>query len=179
MRLSDLARHESDDLADFHLQADVGRCREREDLGLEVLVVEGDPLAGLLVAGFVDIAIQHPHIGAVSQGDHVAGIDENRRDVDRLAVQLEVAVHNPLPSLQPGDREARTADHIVQTALAGQEQQLASVPFAALGFRKVAAKLTLAQAVIVLDLLLLEVASVFDLLVDFKFAIYQFLIFTF
>jgi len=107
----------------------------------------GGQLQGLDHAGLL--------LGLLANGDHVAGLDQVRRDVDRLAVHRDGLVRHQLARFGAGGAEAHAVDHVVQARLEQEQQVGAGVATAAIGLFEVAAELLLEHAVHALDLLLL------------------------
>src|SRR5207244_1332195 len=88
-------------------------------------------------------------------GNHVARLDRERRDVDLLAVHREVAVAHQLPRLRARGREAKAIGDVVQPPLEQLQQRLAGDAARPLRLLEVAAELVLQHTVNALDLLLL------------------------
>src|SRR4051794_18578585 len=87
--------------------------------------------------------------------DHVVGGHLVRRDVDLLAVDLEVTVHDELAGVAAGPREAGPVDDVVQAALEQLEQVVTGLAGTARGLDVVVVDLTLHHAVGEAGLLLL------------------------
>src|SRR5262245_43860721 len=98
-------------------------------------------------------------LGLVRELDGVLGADLGARDVDPAAVHLHVAVADELSGLPLRQGEAEPEDHGVQAGLQLPEQLLAGDAGLAAGAVVVAAHLTLADAIDVAELLLLEQAD--------------------
>ena len=94
-------------------------------------------------------------LGLLAHGDHVAGLDQHRRDSGGLAVQRDRAVTDQLARLGARRPEAHPVDDVVEPRLQQHQQVLAGVALAARGFLVVAAELALEDAVHALQLLLL------------------------
>jgi hypothetical protein len=80
-------------------------------------------------------------LGLLAHGDHVTGLDQVRRDVDRLAVHRDRLVRHQLARFGAGGAEAHAVDDVVQTRLQQEQQVGAGVALAAVGFSEVAAEL--------------------------------------
>src|SRR6478735_3136021 len=78
-----------------------------------------------------------PHV------DHVVGGDLEGRDVDLLAVHLEVTVHDELTSVATRAGEPGAVDHVVEAALEQLEQVVTGLAGAARGLDVVVVELTL------------------------------------
>src|SRR5438093_7071081 len=86
----------------------------------------------------------------------LSGPDLDRRDVNALAVDLEVAVRDELAGLAHGQREPEPERDRVGAGLQLAEELLAGDALAPLGAFEVAAELALADAVDRAELLLLD-----------------------
>ena len=73
-----------------------------------------------------------------------------------IAVHLEVAVHDSLPRLRTCFRESGAANHIVQAPFAHDQQLFARVALLAACLFEVTSQLSLSEAVVMFDLLLLH-----------------------
>src|SRR4051794_25030164 len=92
---------------------------------------------------------------ALAHLDDVVVAHPERRDVDLLAVDGDVAVAHQLAGHVAGLREARAVDHVVETALEDAQEVLAGLALAAVGLVVVAPELLLQDAVDAGALLLL------------------------
>ena len=103
----------------------------------------------------------HLRIAAVQFGDHfqlhfdhIAGLNQVRRNVDLLAVDGEVTVVDQLTSLAAGVGQTQTEHNVVQTAFQDCQQVFACLAGTADGHLEVAAELALQNAIESLGLLL-------------------------
>ena len=80
-------------------------------------------------------------------GDKVALLKKDRRNIGCTAVQFEVSVRDHLTSLLPGRREAGPVDHVVHPALEKGQQRLAGAALLPLRLRNVVAELPLTKPV--------------------------------
>src|SRR5688500_8141126 len=118
------AGHEGDNLADIDRQADVLAGGQRSHDGSQFAGLQRNPVrAGVAAAG--QLAVDLAEVGAVADGNHISGPDLNGGPVDRLAVELEMPVRDPLAGLGPGEAEAGAADDVVEPALTDDEQVVA------------------------------------------------------
>src|SRR5690606_11915003 len=66
-------------------------------------------------------------LGALGQGDRVAGLDLVRGQVDRVAVDRDAAVRDQLARGRAGDGEAHAVDDVVEAGFEQLQQVLAGV----------------------------------------------------
>src|SRR5262249_41891316 len=92
---------------------------------------------------------------ALPNADDVALTHGERRNVDLLAVDGEMAVAHELARLGARCRESQAVHDVVQPPLEHLQQQLARDPLLPVGRFEIAAELVLEDAVRALDLLLL------------------------
>src|SRR4051794_34984101 len=92
---------------------------------------------------------------ALADGDHVARLDRERRDVDLAAVHGEVAMANELARRRARGCEPEPIRHVIQTPLEQLQQRFAGNAARAFRLLEVAAELILEHTVNALDLLLL------------------------
>ena len=100
-------------------------------------------------------AVEIQQILTPSNGDHIAGTQHERGLGHLHTIDLEMTVHDTLPSLRTSARETGAAHDVVQPAFAQHQQHLARVACLARYHIEVTSQLALAQPVVVLDLLLL------------------------
>ena len=136
------------------LAVDVFPLRERKDFAFQLFGVELQPLghvADLHRLDLLEIFILFP---VFLDGDHVARLDDVRRDVDRSAVDGEVRVVDQLPCLRAGAAHAHAVDHVVQPALEKGEHVFARDALHAVSHFVIFAELPFLHAVDTLGLLL-------------------------
>src|SRR5262249_11221092 len=141
-------------LVDRHGQFGAGR--ERFHARRESLAIDFDPVRRAAVLALRQ-GFLHAADGAalLAHVDHVAGLEQRRRDVDLAAVDVKVAVPHELARFGARGREAHAVDHVVQAPFEQLQQDLAGDAARALGHLEVAAELPFEDAVHALDLLLL------------------------
>src|ERR1022692_931155 len=153
---SESARVELDDelLADRQGQIFTGGKRGQPPL--EIVFVELQPLRDPAPVDGAQ-ALEDPGdlLGAVLDLDLIARAAEERRDVDPVPVDQEVAVAHQLARLGVVGGEPQTVDHVVEPALEELEQVLARHALHPDRLVVVAAELALGQPIESLDLLLL------------------------
>src|SRR5882672_3825946 len=126
------------------------------ELAFELVLVDVDPGRKTRLLGerqcFLDAALL---LGLFAHGDHVAGVDQHRRDAGGAAVERDRAMRDKLARLCTRRTEAHPIDDVVQARLEQGDEILAGVALASRCLGEVAAELPLEHAVHALDLLLL------------------------
>ena len=109
---------ELDDQLLVDLEVDVGSLRHSHDLGGQILVVRVDPLGLVDLRHFLSKGLELGALAALLlDSDHVAGLDEQRGDVDLLAVEGEVSMQNQLTSFLAAGCQTHSVHHVVQSSL--------------------------------------------------------------
>src|SRR3954447_25159047 len=130
--------------------------RHRVDQDAHAVCDDLDPRRDRAAAGLGtgDVERRHLHAGRAHLDDVVLA-DEERRDVDLLAVDQEVAVLHELAGHVTAVREAGAVDHVVEPTLEQLQQVLTGLAGTPVGLLVIAAELLLEHAVDARALLLL------------------------
>jgi len=109
---------------------------------------------------------------AIADGDRVARLHEEARDVDDAAVDAEVAVRHELTRLRAAHRGVHAVHDVVETALEQLQERLTGLPRHGCRGAEVVLELRFEDAVIAAHLLFLtQLASVFGDLLTARFAL--------
>src|SRR6185503_12412893 len=131
----------------------LGQVLERS---LHVLVVDLDPLGEPDLGGNRQRRLDAQLLlGAVTNGDLVAGLELIRRDVHDLLVHLDTAMADELARFRARGREAHAVHDVVEPSLEHAEQNLARGAFDLRSLLVIVAELPLEHAVHAAQLLLL------------------------
>ena len=154
-RRRSLAAQEFDHLVDVHRDSDVLVAGIAYDLGHHLSRFYGDEGAFRSIVSFETLGIDLLEVFPRAHLDGVAGFADVAGDVGLAAVDHEVAVGYRLAALRPGGGETGSADYVVESALAKQQEVLTLVAALLLGDLEEPLKLGLAESVVVTNFLLL------------------------